>query len=90
MRRSAYIKVGALAILEIALLSLFSLPIKTHAVKLDMPTGAAQQASSHLADWIVPVLSFSVVAVVCALVLAIFVTPVWLAVRIIHRERRIG
>lgn len=87
MKRSAYAKIAGLAILEIALISLLFVPIQTHAVLVNVPRDASHQATSQSAEW------FPVIAVIAAttlafiILLAVLITPIWLAVRIIRRER---
>jgi|GEM_PF-4997886 len=83
MKRSTYAKLLGLAVVEIVLLSVFLMPIQTHAVKLDMPAGGSSPAVEAALDWVLLV-SMMAVLIVAIAALAI---PVWLAVRIIRRER---
>ncbi len=80
MKRSAYAKLLGLAVLEIVLLTAFLVPMQ---VKLDMPSGTSPHAVEAARDW-VPLFSITTAAIITISILAI---PIWLAVRIVRRER---
>jgi hypothetical protein len=82
MRRRTYAKLFGLAIIEIGLLSVLLMPIQTRTVKLDLPAGGSPAVETEL-DW-VPLVSWGAVSIIAISVLAI---PVWLAVRIVRRDR---
>ncbi len=79
---------GRLAVLwaaTAALIAAFFIPVKTHAVKLDMPVNGSvsPQQVEIAAQWF----GIAVVAVILLAILALFV---WLNLRIIRRYRKSG
>jgi hypothetical protein len=82
MKRSAYAKLLALAVIEVVLIALLFLPVQTHAVKLDLPRGAAP---SRVESPVVGVEVFDVIAVMVIVIAAVAIA-LW-AVRIARRAR---
>jgi hypothetical protein len=68
-----------------AVLVVLFLPIKTHAVKLDMPAGS--QIDTHQVEATIQWISIVAPAVVLLAILGVFV---WLHFRIIRRYRKAG
>ena len=60
------------------------LPVKTHTVKLDMPTGMNAATAEHVANAVVGMAGI----VTILIALALLAIPIWLSWRIIRRHRK--
>jgi heme/copper-type cytochrome/quinol oxidase subunit 2 len=63
---------------------LLLLPVRTHAVKLDMPAGTSAATVEHIAN--TALAASSVAAAV--IVLAMLAVPVWLSWRIVRKHKK--
>jgi hypothetical protein len=81
-----WFKLIGLGVIEAAIIAVLFWPIKTHAVKLDMP--APGSGSAHTPDLALAITALGTVLVVNALMIAALLAPIWMAYRVIRAARR--